>query len=358
MYKILTARLPTARLLYASALAANRNAHGTQDTGMSVFQSNAWQQAWWAAWGNTPGFQPVAEGSFGTSGLYLDRYRFRGVILIRCLQFVGTNYRRLSTPRSEYNTLVSEADPAAVAALAIAQLQQLGWSEAVFRDMRARSPQVQALQKLAESSGWLWRTVAEDTAYAIETEGSFEAYLSQLGSNTRLRVYNRRKVLEAIGEVRFANAWPNQADHFFELLNEFHVKRWGRPCFNDKSLAFHREFLSLVADQGGVPELSVLSCGARPISVLYNVVFDGCVYNIQAGFEVDFHKKLAVGTLHLGYSIEDAFNRPQIKKLDLLAGEGKHENYKARLATHSEKLVSIMLVRSRFFRLLYRLKDR
>jgi hypothetical protein len=324
---------------------------------MSVFQSNAWQQAWLATWGDTPGFQSFAEGGDGASGLYVDRYWLGGFVPIRCLQFVGTNYRRVSTPRAEYNSLVAIGDTDAALTGAIAELSRPGWSEAVFRDMRSWSSQVRALQQLAESSGWLLRTVAEDTSYSIETEGSFQAYLGQLGSNTRLRLYNRRKVLESVGVVQITNAWPERVDYFFDLLNEFHVKRWGCPCFNSKSLAFHREFLSTVIDEEGEPELSVLTCAGRPISVLYNVAFAGCVYNIQAGFEADFHKKLALGTLHLGYCIESAFRRPAITKFDLLAGDGKNENYKPRLATTSEKLISIMLVRNRLFRLLYRLKD-
>jgi GNAT acetyltransferase-like protein len=325
---------------------------------MSVFQSYAWQKAWWNTWGDTDGFEPLSNGTLPAAGLYIDRYLFKRILPVRCLQFVGTNYRRISTPRTEYNCLTSVKGSAGCEdTIGFRSILSSSWSEAVFGDMPALSDSVDQLRRLAESRCWLWRIVAEDTAYSINTAKKWQDYVDSLGRNTRLRLFNRRNILEQLGKIDLSNAWPRETDQFFELLNRFHVKRWGTPCFNNQSLAFHRAFLSLVVHEGGEPELSVLSCGGHPISVLYNVVFEGCVYNIQAGFEADFHKKLAVGTLHLGYSIEEAFKRQGVIKFDLLAGEGKHENYKARLATDSEQLVSVMLVRSRLFRMLYRLKD-
>lgn len=295
----------------------------------------------------------LRDGSFQATGLYVDRYFWHGMLPIRCLQFVGTNYRRISTPRSEYHTLISSESEGTNS---INELPELSWSEAVFQDMVANSRDVSALELLADRKGWLFRIIGEDTAFRVDTRGDWAEYLLSLGSNTRLRLFNRRKVLELQGDIKLANAWPKQASAFFQLLNEFHGRRWGRPCFNEGSVAFHQDFLSAVTSEGGEPQLSILSCAGSPISVLYNVAFGGCVYNIQAGFEQDFHKKLSVGTLHLGYSIEDAFQREDIHKFDFLAGSGKNENYKERLATESERLVSVMLVRNRFFQRLYRLK--
>jgi hypothetical protein len=83
----------------------------------------------------------------------------------------------------------------------------------------------------------------------------------------------------------------------------------------------------------------------------------GCIYNIQAGYEEDFHKKVALGTLHLGYAIETAFKDPSVGFFDLLAGEGKKTDYKSHLATDRTSLTTLMVVRSPLFRLLYRMKD-
>lgn len=314
---------------------------------MNLFLTRAWQDAWWEHWGSTPGFEIVSEGR-ECSGLYRDRYKYKGVLPVACLQFIGTNYRRLSTPRTEYNSLPSGSLDA---------IFSMDWSEAVLSDMPENSPGLRTLLDLADERGCLVRRIGEDVAYSIETNGLFSDYLASLGSGTRLRLYNRRSILEEIGSVTIRNWWPDKLVSFFELLNDFHRERWGQPCFNETSLSFHRKFLESIAHEGGSPDLSVLCVSGRPVSVLYNVLYRNVTYNLQAGFVGNFHKKLALGTLHLGYGIEAAFDDRDVGVFDLLAGKGKNEDYKAKLATDRTALVSLMLVRSRLFKLLYRIKD-
>ncbi|WP_190294909.1 GNAT family N-acetyltransferase [Marinobacter sp. R17] len=201
------------------------------------------------------------------------------------------------------------------------------------------------------------REVANDTAYQVRTDGRFEHYLAGLGRSTRLRFFNRRKVLESLGDITVRNDWSRDPVAFFERLNEFHIERWGTPCFGRDSLLFHRRFLDGIEDEGGAPDLSVLSVSNRPVSVLYNVRFGSCVYNLQSGFLENYHRKLALGSLHLGYAIEQAFREPGNDVFDLLAGQGKNSNYKQHIATDQVELVSLMLVRSPFYKWLYRLKQ-
>ncbi|RBP25696.1 acetyltransferase (GNAT) family protein [Marinobacter pelagius] len=314
---------------------------------MNLFLTRAWQDAWWKHWGSTPGFELVSEGR-DCSGLYLDHYRYKAVLPVTCLQFIGTNYRRLSTPRTEYNRLPA-ASPG--------EIFSVGWSEAVLSDMAEDSPGVRTLLDLAGQHRCLVRRIGEDVAYSIRAKGLFSDYLAGLGRGTRLRLFNRRSVLEQLGSVTIENWWPEKPVSFFEWLNEFHRERWGHPCFNETSLSFHQEFLKNIEHEGGRPDLSVLCVSGKPVSVLYNVLYGNVAYNLQAGFMEGFHKKLALGTLHLGYSIEAAFENRDVGAFDLLAGGGKNEDYKAKLATDRTPLVSLMLVRSPFFKLLYRIKD-
>nr|WP_241264516.1 GNAT family N-acetyltransferase [Marinobacter daepoensis] len=307
-------------------------------------------------WGETPGFSLVHPGEGGVSGLYLDRYRMYGCLPVRCLQFVGTNYRRVSTPRTEYNTAFpSVSDQASDV---IRRLTSEAWTEAVFRDVREDAQDLPILEGLAETQGWITRTVAKDTAYSVDTKGLFQDYLAGLGSNTRLKLYNRRKVLESLGDVKLENAWPDRSDEFFGLLNRFHRVRWGRDCFNEKSLRFHQRFLEMVVGESGVPELSLLICDGQVISVVYNVCYKGCVYNLQSGYLENFHRKIALGTLHLGYCIETAFGNPALTMFDMLAGTGKNDNYKTRIATQHVELRSVMVVKGPLLKILYRLKGR
>lgn len=237
------------------------------------------------------------------------------------------------------------------------RLEQAKWTEAVFSDMKSDTGELPAIACWAQNNGWLVRSIRKDTSYGVDVSSGYENYLGGLGKSTRLKLFNRRKVFESLGSVIEENFWPERTTEFFELLNQFHRVRWGTPCFSERSISFHRDFLNCAASEGIKPYLMVLHIGLRPVSVLYNVLYDGCVYNIQSGYEQAFHKKVALGTLHLGYAIEAAFKDPEVSYFDLLAGEGKNTDYKAHLATDRVSLISIMVVRSRVFRLLYRAKD-
>ncbi|MGO1658945.1 MAG: GNAT family N-acetyltransferase [Marinobacter sp.] len=327
---------------------------------MSLFQTNAWQSAWWDVWGLENGLKLVKGWEGGGSGIYTSTYRLKNLLPVRSIEFVGCSYRKIRSTRTEYNTFATVKD---VPANAVSQLEQLldkhSWAEAIFSDLLADSTEVAELRALARKKRWLARVVASDTAWLVRTEHSFEAYLKALGRNTRLRLYNRRKVLESLGEISHEDMYEKNRDprEFFRHLNAFHQSRWGKPVYNDKALAFNTAFLNRVIKEGGKPQLLGLRSNGKLISVLYNVQYQGCVYNLQSGFEENFHPKLAIGTLHLGYAIEKAFQEEGTHSFDMLAGSGKKENYKQRLATESEPLISMMFVKHPILKMLYRLKD-
>src|SRR5680860_212302 len=328
---------------------------------MSLFQTDAWQSAWWDTWGVENGLELVRDWGDGRTGIYTSTYRIKSLLPVRSIEFVGSSYRKIRSTRTEYNTFSTASDTPADA---INQLKKLlgkrPWAEAIFNDLRADSDETAELLALARNKQWLVRVAAADTAWKIRTDRSFNDYLKDLGRNTRLRVYNRRGVLESLGRISHENLYETSRDpsEFFGHLNDFHQRRWGKPVYNHKALAFNTAFPDRVISEGGEPQLLALRCGEQLISVLYNVKYQGCVYNLQSGFEESFHPKLAIGTLHLGYAIERAFQEEGTQTFDMLAGSGKNENYKQRLATESEPLISLMLVKHPVLKLLYRLKVR
>lgn len=321
---------------------------------MSLFQTKAWQSAWWEAWGQQKGFRLIRKWDGKVSGLYESNYRLKGILPVRSFQFVGTSYRELRTPRTEHNRFCEDNLTGQPLLKTMERLlEENPWTEAVFNDLRTGSAEVSALVTIAATHGWAFRITASDHGYAVGTNGSFKEYIASLGANSRLRLYNRRKLFESLGSVREENFWPANPDAFFEELNRFHRARWQKNCVTAKSLEFHKKFLARVEDEGGKPTLSVIYCDNDIVSVLYNVWYEGVVYNIQAGFDEQFHKKLSLGSLHLGYAIEDAFANPETHRLDLLAGQGKKEDYKSRFATAHYQFISVMLVKSVLFRALY-----
>jgi len=302
----------------------------------SLFQTSAWIENWWAYWGREQAasgvFTRVRSRTDLSRCLYIHQYWIRNCLPVTCLQLVGTNYRVLSTPRAEYLGLfagVSESE----ARQRIRELLDWDWSEAVFADVLEHGRFATMLREWSKAQRLYMRPIYRDTAYQVRTDGDFETYLKELGPNTRLKFYNRRRLLKTVGRVTLDNAWPYSVDEFFVALNDFHGKRWGAPCYSARSLAFNKDFLADAAKEGAIPQLSVLRVNGNTVSVLYNVWYKNVVYNIQSGFEERFHPKLSLGTLHLGFAIENAFRDPGTLVFDLLAGTGKNSDYKKRIAT-------------------------
>jgi hypothetical protein len=334
----------------------NNRAINSKEPAVSLFQTDAWQKTWWEIWGDTPGFEKLLDSGKGANGLYLANYKFKG-FPIRSLECIGTSHRRIATPRTEYNTLLGGAAEPDPYARLVELLTCCKWTEAVFSDLCINSREYEVLQKLVQDKRWMWRVLEEDTGYSVNTTGSFEDYLASLGGNTRLRLFNRRKVLQSLGEVSVRDIQPEEQDNFLDHLDRLHQQRWDSPCFGGADgMAFQRKFLERLPEEGGKPRLSELRVDNRLISLLYNVEYQGRVYNIQGGFEDNVHKKLAPGTLHFGYVIEQCFNDSNVQVFDMLAGTGKNENYKAHIATDKEPMITLMIVRSWLFRLLYRFK--
>jgi len=324
---------------------------------MSLFQSSAWQSAWWDTWGHQNGFRLLRPWDGEVSGIYESNYRWKGVLPVRSLHFVGTSHKNLRSPRTEYNRLFPDRVKGEELLRSTASiLKSCRWTEVVLNDLLNQSEEISVLKDLAAAERWALRIRAVDKGYAVATTGRYEDYLASLGKNSRLRLHNRRKLLEAQGNIRLENAWFSGPRDFFAELNRFHRARWNKSVVTDRSLAFHLRFLDRLMEEGGEPLLSVLSCNGRPVSLLYNVGFRGVVYNIQAGFDETFHRKLSLGSLHLGYAIEEAFERPDTTRFDFLVGEGKNEDYKSRFATENYQFISVMLVRSILFRALYAAK--
>lgn len=327
----------------------------------SLFQSAAWRSNWWKFWGSPDhscSALDLAKRPLSSEPplLYIDNYQLRPCLHVRCLQFVGANYRRVSTPRAEYMDLITEWDNEGYLHY-LNNLNSWRWTEAVFSDIRESGALSAALKCWTKDQGYYCREVFRDTAYSIRASGNFDDYLSKLGKNTRLKLYNRQKFLQSLGRVEISNFWPANTEEFFELLNNFHIARWGSACYSERSRNFNNAFLRDIEAEGGEPNLSVLHLDGKPLSVLYNVLSKGRVYNLQSGFKEHFHAKISLGTLHLGYAIESAFADARVSIFDLLAGGGKRSQYKIHLATDHEELISIMVVRSRKFQLIYRALD-
>lgn len=327
-----------------------------------LFLSWEWQYSWWKTWSNRLSLTLFLLKAYkgdelvGIAPLYIDNVRiFRGVRASR-LQFIGNAWRQANTVRTEYLEFITKADIST--AVCETFLKFIGdsyiWDEFLICDIVKDSDTYNAINNKDITGHWHVLKRDFDFGVKINTQGAFPSYLSSLGKGTRLKLFNRRNMIEKIGDFKVKGVKQSEIDPFFTHLNEFHQERWGQHCFNNEGLEFHNRFLTSITNEGNL-KLSFLELDGRIISVLYNIKMGRTVFNLQSGFIEDFNKKISLGTLHLGFSIEDAFNECSTDNFDLLAGEGKNSFYKENFKGEEVEFLTMQLVRKKRLKYLYKL---
>ncbi len=322
--------------------------------GDPLFLGTAWQAAWWRTWHRRLRLRPMLIGVYRGNDLIalapFYRYRRRSLLGLAFeeLHQIGNAPGIAPTVRTEYtDVLIDPEDSDAALATLDEALSRIHWDELIISDYVAPG----WLARLALHRRLRPMTARTDIGVHIPTDGSFHDWLSSLGHNTRLKAYNRRRYLAERG-IGITRRTITDPDEGFRLLNAFHRQRWGKPAFADTSLAFHQRLRERLG-AGASAYFDVLELDGEVRSVLYDVRCGDRIYNLQAGFCEAFDPKVSLGTLHLGYAIEAAFDDPAIKAYDLLAGGGKHSQYKRHFRGHEHRFESYHLTRSPLLKALY-----
>lgn len=324
-----------------------------------LFRSPEWLAAWQAAWGDHAGLQALTEidrGDLGSS-LYVYNNKIKGIVPVKTAFPLGVSTPAAPSIRSEYfNVETAVISPEKFIANCLQLTRVNNCQQLYIPDVLSGSPEWGAIY--SESKRWDFDCVVKEVnpTYGINVnENNFEYYLSLLGSNTRLKLFNRRKNLAELGQVKIKNIWPDQ-DYFYELLNSFHEKRWGKPCYQGRNFKFIRLLLDNLARTGHHIDLSLMTVDGAPVSVVFDIGYKGRIYNLQSGYIENFAKNISLGTLHLGYQIEAAFASPKVDFYDLMTGNGKNANYKASLANSEAVFNSFVLVGNPLLKALYALQ--
>ncbi len=319
-----------------------------------IFATHEWVDAWQNAWSDSAAItvlKPHLDRENCRDGFYLYTQKKASVITLATLFSAGISTPASPSLRSEYFNL----DKTATTQLLRSALEYK-WDQFFIPDLLLDSEEYSELCKAVGAVNLTLSVRDHSVSYAVQLkQNTFANYLKGLGSNTRLKLFNKRKKLYQLGEVRVENLWPN-IDGFIEILNQFHQRRWGGPCYSGRNRAQITGFLTQIAGAGGKPDLSVIYCNNQVVSAALDVEFCGRIYNIQSGYQEKFQDGISLGTLHFGFQLEKAFESGA-EFYDFMAGNGKHSDYKKSLATHSATLVSVMLVRSKLLRVLYGVKD-
>ncbi len=320
----------------------------------SVFRTRAWVQAWIDQWGKHPAIQLIDVGGRNDplEQIYLTRMRIKKILPANSVCLAGVGSGPVSTPRAEYNHCTELLLQAGGSAELAKLLKPLGWQQLLLSDL-CLDAEANA-RALAQAAGCYVAVQKREPAYSVQS-ASLDAWLGSLGANTRLAYYNRRSRLGEYGKISFYDYPLAECETFFAQLNAFHMKRWGPPCYSADSRRFMANFGERLVSDGGRLVMQSMKVDDEIVSVLFDVIWQGRRYNFQSGFAENRFPKIALGALHMGYGIEAAITAGQV--YDFMAGQGKHANYKEKIADTCINISSLVLARG-LLKPLYMIRDR
>lgn len=310
----------------------------------SFFRSFPWVDAWVDTWGRDARIKLIDLGGSHNplEMVYTLSHRLKGVLPLKCLVLAGNGYAQLSTPRAEYNDLNSLIAMAGGITALGNELQKLNWSQFSLSDVSHDFGSISEINQLVSSNSWYACLEKTEFAYSVSSD-CFNEYMASLGSNTRSVYFNRRRRLEQVGEIELINFDYSDAGGFFEILNQFHLPRWGRACYSSESIKFMCALIERVHFFGGTPILQAMRVNGEAVSVIYDIEWEGVRYNLQSGYKENRFPKIALGSIHFGYAIEEAIKNGHI--YDFMAGIGKNNNYKKNIANREILLSSFTINR-------------
>lgn len=326
-----------------------------------LFMSWSWQTTWWKIWGNEFGGElrlytaRSADGELlGLAPLYASRMK-AGKTRV---QFIGQHWGSKNNIRSEYLEFIVSSRRAKAINHALIKhvLKDIQWHQLLLCDTPTNSVMQDYLTRKYFYNCYI-RSLSEDIGIVLNCNGVFTDYLATLGRNTRHKIRNRRNYIEKNYSVDFCLAEKDEINEYFDELNELHHIRWSCPCFENKSLSFHKSIAKDMSEHGLV-KFSRLIVDGKTVSINYDLCAGSTEYNIQSSFNQEFCKSVSLGTLHFGYSLEKAFLNHTTTRYDFLAGNGKEQFYKDRFGGEAVRFSTIQIIRDPPMILLYWFYDK
>jgi hypothetical protein len=315
-----------------------------EQTPASVFRTEAWVQAWIDTWGADPRIRLIDLGGRKNplEHVYITKHWLKNILPVNTLCLAGTGYGAISTPRAEYNDISALLAMAGSKEQLVKLLAPLKWQQFVIPDVDTTTVAMAEIEALVSQTNWRIHTEKTEPAYSISPI-PFDEYLKSLGANTRLAYFNRRDRLAKEGEIGFINFKVQKASQFLQHLNQFHIPRWGSPCYSKESQAFIQNFAERLTAAGGEVIMQGITVNGELVSVLLDLIWGNTRYNLQSGYAENRFKKIALGSLHFGYAIQASLEKGL--RYDFMAGDGKNGSYKRNISTHRTNIKSLLLQR-------------
>jgi hypothetical protein len=330
-----------------------------------LFMSWEWLTTWWDLHKGPYGLSFVAysveteDGRLmGLAPMTRRRVRHRGGFSGKRLELLGALRWEDAAALTEYVNFPVDPGgaPETTRLLAGAVFDDPDWDDLCLSFMPMESDTWRTLLSFADSlpSGHT-RPVEVLEAHRIDLQDGFDAFLSRLGSKTRLRVFNGRKRLSKLGPVEFVVAGRENLEDCIRVLNDLHSERWGSPALMGLRGKLYRRFAEKGVRDGSLA-LSHLSVGGEPLAAALNLRAGDCEYGIQSGLGSSRLKGVSPGYLQIGFMVERCCSEG-VRYFDFLAAEGREKDYRRHFPTEMRTVGSAHIIRKKRLAAFYRSYD-
>jgi hypothetical protein len=311
-----------------------------------LFMSWDWQWRWWQHHGEALGavlhlLAVHDDGKLvGLAPFYSRRVTTRSLRSCR-LEIMGIAWRESRAVYSDYLDLIVHRDrrQAVIEAVAEWLVRERFWRELAFCSTSPAGAAAELLRTSLARRVYV-RQVDPLDGWVLRLSSRFTDYVQALDSDTRRKLFNQRGKLPGLIQEQASEA---QLTEYLGLLRTYAQARWGEAAGGSGFEAFLDDFAAFAARSGQL-RLTRLTTADGPLSVMFNVRVGERVYYLQSGFDPARSQGVSPGFLHFGYAIEAAIEEGA-RTFDLLAGRGRHRDYKPDLLTERVPLVTYHAVR-------------
>ena len=296
-----------------------------------LFMSWEWLFSWWQVWGNQERdslFIIVItrkKSIIGIVPLMLSNSLSIPYFGGKRLQFIGSHWKHIPSVRTEYFSPIFDMEFETESQLefnnylsSLNVYDEICICDSINCDFMTFED-ISTVNKTKNFKHW-----QQENSYFVDTTLDFIEYKASLGRNTRKKYFNDQRKLDELDVTNNSNEFDfiNVCNYF----NSFHLTRWSNKVFNRKVIAFYT-ILFKTSDQLQPKFYYLKTPSNKVLSIVFCIQSSTTLYYIQSGFQKN-HLPFALGKLHLGLVIQDAFFDSRVDKLNLLAGGGKSSNYK------------------------------
>lgn len=294
----------------------------------------------------------------GLAPMTLRQVRHRGGPGGRRLEPLGNLWRQAGAPLTEYVTFPADSSSSFEITRGLVEsiFDSPGWDDLCLSFMPQESDSWHCILSHAEGLPDVYvRSVETITAHTIDLKEGFEAFLGELGSKTRLRVFNGRKRLSKLGTVDFVVCDDHTFDEGLRILDRLNEERRGKPLFTGSRGEFYRRIAGKALEEGTLA-LSHLTLEEEPLAAALNLRAGDREYGIALGIGMPPPKGVSPGYLQIGFMVEQCCS-DGIRFFDFLAGKDTAKDYRKHFPTEVSKIGHAQIVRGRLLGALYRSYD-